>query len=339
MHNRKKESAMDLQEPFLPPPGLKGPHIQSLLASARFRAAGAHPVFDNAREMILETNQGVRLQGFYSPRPQQDAKGLLLLLHGWEGSANSTYVMTSAKYFFDKQYEIFRLNLRDHGDTQHLNKGLFFGTLFDEVFDAAKQAAKLDGERPFFVAGFSLGGNYALRIARELCRRSIPQLCHVVAVSPVLDPGRATDVVDKTVLYKNYFLRKWKRSLLRKQELYPEMYDFSGMLSHNTILGLTAALLPRCSPFVTPQEYFQTYTLTNDALKSIAAPTTIITSRDDPIIPVEDFYGLDLNHLTELIVHSYGGHNGFIRNYRLNVWYEGAMEAIFRQYTSKAGFV
>ncbi|MFP3999176.1 MAG: YheT family hydrolase [Desulfobacterales bacterium] len=325
---------MNLQEPFLPPPGLKGPNVQSILASARFRAAGAHPVFDNSREKILETKEGVRLQGFYSPRPQQDAKGLLLLLHGWEGSASSTYVRAAAKYFFDRRYEIFRLNLRDHGDTQHLNKGLFFGTLFDEVFDAAKQAAQLCGEKPFFVAGFSLGGNYALRIARELCRRPIPQLCHVVAVSPVLDPGRATDVVDKTVLYKNYFLKKWKRSLLRKQQLYPDLYDFTGILSHNTILGLTAALLPRCSPFAAPEEYFQTYTLTNDALKNIAVPTTIITAKDDPVIPVEDFYGLHLNDLTELIVHPHGGHNGFIMNYRLNVWYEEAMEAIFAQYTA-----
>ncbi|MFP4159555.1 MAG: YheT family hydrolase [Desulfobacterales bacterium] len=325
---------MSLQEPFLPPPGLKGPNIQSILASARFRASGAHPVFDNVREMILETSEGVRLQGFYSPRPRQDAKGLLLLLHGWEGSAASTYVRAAARYFFDRGYEIFRLNLRDHGDTQHLNKGLFFGTLFDEVFDAAGQAAELGGKKPFFVAGFSLGGNYALRIARELCRRPIPQLCHVVAVSPVLDPGRATDVVDKTVLYKNYFLKKWKRSLMRKQHFFPDFYDFTGMLSRNTILDLTAALLPRCSPFSTPQEYFQTYTLTNDALENIAVPTTIITAKDDPIIPAEDFYGLRLNDLTKLILHPHGGHNGFIKNYRLNVWYEEAMEAIFSRYTA-----
>ncbi|MCF8095335.1 MAG: alpha/beta fold hydrolase [Desulfobacteraceae bacterium] len=320
---------MSLQEPFLPPPGLKGPNIQTILASSRFRAARAHPVFDNAREKIFETKEGVRLQGFYSPRPQQDAKGLVLLLHGWEGSARSTYILTTARYLFDHGYEVFRLNLRDHGDTHHLNRGLFFGTLFDEVFEATEHVANLSHGNPFFVAGFSLGGNYALRIARETVRRSISQLCHVVAVSPVLSPGRATEVIDKTVFYRNYFLKKWKRSLLRKQQLYPDLYDFSQALSHNTILDLTADLLPRYSPYKEPEEYFGGYTLLDDELSAISVPTAIIASKDDPIIPVEDFYSLRLNEITRLVVHPFGGHNGFIENYRLCAWYERAMIGIF----------
>lgn len=325
---------MSVQNEFIPPAGLKGPHIQSLLASARFRAANTGAAINDAREHVLKTSRDVRLQGFYSPGPQSGKKGLVLLLHGWEGSADSTYVRTTARYLFDRKYDIFRLNLRDHGQSHHLNKGLFFGTLFDEVFEAAQQVAQLAANVPFFVAGFSLGGNYALRIARELSRRSIPEICHVVAVSPVLDPARATDVVDRTVLYRYYFLRKWKKSLARKQQLYPDLYDFSGVQAHNTILGLTADLLPRCSPFDRPADYFRTYTLTGAGLENIAVPTTIITSKDDPIIPVQDFYGLPLNDRTDLIVHAHGGHNGFIQNYRLNAWYEKAMAEIFAGYNN-----
>lgn len=323
---------MNLSKAFRPAAGLRSPHVQSILASARFRTARTGSVTHAAREQILQSGNGVRLQGFYSKQPQPQKKGLVLLLHGWEGSAESTYVRTTTGYLFDLGYDVFRLNLRDHGDSHHLNKGLFFGTLFDEVFEAVSQVAQLAKDGRFFVAGFSLGGNYALRIARELSRRSIANLCHVVAVSPVLDPGRATDVVDQTCLYRYYFLKKWKKSLMRKQELYPQLYDFSGVREHNTILGLTAELLPRYSPFDNPVDYFRTYTLVKDALESIAVPTTIITSKDDPIIPVADFYGLDLNGFTELVVHSYGGHNGFIENYGLYAWYERAMAQIFSGY-------
>ncbi|MBS3731454.1 MAG: alpha/beta fold hydrolase [Desulfobacterales bacterium] len=323
---------MTPEQQFVPPPGLKGPHVQSILASARFRAGGSHAMHEAARVQILETGEGVRLQGFYSPQSQQLQKGLVLLLHGWEGSAESTYVKTTGRYLFDQGYSIFRLNLRDHGDSHHLNRGLFFGTLFDEVFEAAAQAAGLAENGRFFVAGFSLGGNYALRIAREHARRSIPQLCHVAAVSPVIDPMGATNRADLTLLYRYYFLKKWKRSLMRNQELYPELYDFSDLMSHQTILGLTAALLPRCSPFTDPETYFDSYTLTNDALVDIAAPTTIVTAEDDPLIPVADFYNLQRNDLTGLIVHAHGGHNGFIANYRLNAWYEQALDRIFERY-------
>ncbi len=323
---------MDPIQEFVPPPGLKGPNTQTILASARFRVRGDHPMNKSAREKILETGQGVRLQGFYSPQPQKEKKGLVLLLHGWEGSAESTYIRTTGRYLFDRGYDIFRLNLRDHGDSHHLNKGLFFGTLFDEVFEAAAQAADLTESRRVFAAGFSLGGNYALRIARELSRRSIPNLCHVVAVSPVLDPMAATHRADQTVLYRYYFLKKWKASLMRNKDLYPDLYDFSDLMGYRTIMELTAALLPRCTPFVRPESYFASYTLTDDALADISVPTTIIISKDDPLIPVTDFYGLKRNGLTELIVHEHGGHNGFIENYRLNAWYEKAFDRIFKKY-------
>lgn len=328
---------MPLQQPFLPPPGLKGPNTQTFLASARFRAAGAHHLFDNSREMLLETREGVRLQGFYSPMPQRDSRGLVLLLHGWEGSARSTYILATAKHLFDCGYEIFRLNLRDHGDTHHLNRGLFFGTLFDEVFEAVQQAAELGQGKAFFVAGFSLGGNYALRIARETVRRRISRLEHVVAVSPVLSPGHATDVIDRTVFYRRYFLRKWKRSLIRKKKLYPDLYNFSQALCRDTILGVTSALLPAYSPYKNPGEYFREYTLSGDAFSSVCVPTTIITSEDDPIIPVRDFYELRLNELVELVVHQYGGHNGFIENYRLCAWYERIMAEIFSRALERGG--
>jgi hypothetical protein len=314
---------------FVPPAGLKSPHVQSVLASAGFRAFKTRSVVDTSRQQIILTSDGVRLQGFYSAMPKKDKKGLVLLIHGWEGSCQSTYVRTTTRYLFERGFEVFRLNLRDHGQSHHLNKGLFFGTLFDEVFEAVAQVSKLAGDLPFFVAGFSLGGNYALRIAREVSRRPIGSLCHVVAVSPVLDPAKATDVVDKTFFYKNYFLKKWKRSLKIKQQLYPDVYDFSDVLFYDTILGLTARLLPIYSPFENPEDYFRTYTLTGKALKDIGVATTIITSKDDPIIPAKDFYELKLNSLTSLIIHNYGGHNGFITSYRLNAWYEKAMEKIF----------
>ncbi|MFW6080818.1 MAG: YheT family hydrolase [Desulfosalsimonas sp.] len=315
------------QKEFSPPPGLRGPNIQSILASARFRAAGAHPVFRNSVEKILETTRGVRLQGFYSEN--QDRKGLVLLLHGWEGSAQSTYIRSTARFLFDHGYSVFRLNLRDHGDSHHLNRGLFFGTLFDEVFEAADQAGQMAEGGPFFAVGFSLGGNYALRIAREASRRPISQLRRVVAVSPVLNPARATEVVDRTFLYRRYFMKKWKRSLLRKQQAYPELYDFSEVLSCNKIMGLTAALLSKYSPYKDPYQYFRGYTLVGDALLHVNVPTTIITSKDDPIIPVDDFYGLCLSPPTELLIQSYGGHNGFIENYRLCAWYERGLCELF----------
>ena len=59
-----------------------------------------------------------------------------------------------------------------------------------------------------------------------------------------------------------------------------------------------------------------------DALADLAVPTTIVTAQDDPIIPLEDFYDLKLNPSTNLIVHRYGGHNGFLETLSGRAWYE-----------------
>ena len=80
----------------------------------------------------------------------------------------------------------------------------------------------------------------------------------------------------------------------------------------------------------TPSRYisFAGYTLCGRDLESISIPTTIITSKDDPIIPVEDFYHLSVNRHLQLIIHPYGGHNGFISSWCGRTWYEGYLKEL-----------
>ena len=61
---------------------------------------------------------------------------LVIMIHGWEGSSRSAYQVTTAKYLLDQGFDVLRLNMRDHGDTQHLNKELFNSTMTPEVAGA-----------------------------------------------------------------------------------------------------------------------------------------------------------------------------------------------------------
>ena len=78
----------------------------------------------SAREMILDAGEGIRLLGFHSPQPDKRAKGLVILLHGWEGSSDSTYILRAGRCLYRHGYDVFRLNYRDHGESHHLNEGL-----------------------------------------------------------------------------------------------------------------------------------------------------------------------------------------------------------------------
>ena len=89
---------------FAPPFGLRGPHVQSIIARvglrrARVRAA-AQPLLDASEDLVADVGDGVRLLLHHTPPRARihDARGprTAVLLHGWEGSAMATYVLSAS---------------------------------------------------------------------------------------------------------------------------------------------------------------------------------------------------------------------------------------------------
>jgi predicted alpha/beta-fold hydrolase len=161
---------MQTSESFQPPFFLKNARVQTVLASSRLRTLGPNIMRDVACEVIIETAEGVKLLGYHSIQNDGQAKGLAILLHGWEGSADSTYLLRCGRSLYANGYDIFRLNFRDHGDSHHLNKGVFYAVLLEEIYQAVTQAAGFSRGRPVFLVGFSLGGNFVLRILKKCVR-------------------------------------------------------------------------------------------------------------------------------------------------------------------------
>ena len=320
---------------FQPPLFLKNAHLQTILASSKLRTLGANIMRHVARQEIIETAEGIKLLGYLSVQNGDQAKGLVILLHGWEGSTDSTYLLRCGRSLYANGYDIFRLNFRDHGDSHHLNKGIFYAVLLEEIYQAVIQAAGFSNGRPVFLVGFSLGGNFVLRILKKCVNVPIKNLCHAVSISPVLNPQKSTAKIDRITYIRKYFLAKWRRSLIKKQALFPDLYDFADVIGVKTIQALTDALLEKYSDFPTAQAYFDAYSVMGPAIADIHTPTTIVTAQDDPIIPIEDFYDLELNKHIRLVVHPHGGHNGFITGFKLQSWYENMIIRLFDQTCAK----
>ena len=305
---------------FYPHPLIRNRHLQTI-ASSLFRPQ-ATALRQAAREMILDTADGVRLLGFYSPQPAGQAKGLVLLLHGWLGSVDASYIIAMGAYLYQRGYAVFRLNLRDHGNTHHLNPDIFRSDRLAEVFGAARHIAQLEPDRPFHIVGNSLGGNFALRLAWQHTTTPLPNLGHTIAFCPVLDPHQTTENLDNGAkLYLTYFRRKWRRGMQKKQARFPDRYDFTPEIAAPTCMGMTEIFVRRYSPYPDARAYFAAYTITHDMMTTLASPTTIITAADDPVVPVSQFS--PFLHLTpNLRVHiqPYGGHVGFVDILPLRLW-------------------
>jgi len=162
------------------PRWLRNPHLQSLLTSSAWRrAAGVEAMARTGAattEHVIDAGDGVRLLGFHSHVPDRQPRGLVLLLHGWEGSSDSSYMRLTSARLLSKGFEVFRLNFRDHGDSHHLNEGLFHSCRLQEVLNAARWVAANFPARPLLAAGYSLGGNFALRLALAAPEVGLPLL-------------------------------------------------------------------------------------------------------------------------------------------------------------------
>ena len=305
---------------YAPPTWLQGPHVQSVLSSSRLRRSrGARALArlgTQTTEMILDAGDGVRLQGFHStlPRPQ---RGLVLLLHGWEGSSESGYMLHTAAVLLEAGFDVFRLNFRDHGDTHHLNEDLFHSCRLREVLHAARVVAERIAVRPFLAAGYSLGGNFALRIALHAPAGNIP-LSHAVAVCPVLDPAAGMTALETGLpLYHWYFMRKWRESLRRKRALFPKRHDFDDATLKQDMRGLTTWMVERYTDLGLLETYLDGYAVSGDRLAGLQVPVSILTAEDDPVIPVADFRKLRLPPHSSLEIAPHGGHCGFLEGINL----------------------
>src|SRR5690606_33911584 len=270
---------------------------------------------------IVAGGDGVRLHGLHSAVPGVAPRGLVLLLHGWAGSSDPGYMRLGAAQLPQRGFEALRLHFRDHGDSHHLNPDLFHSNLSDEVVHAALDVGRRFPARPLLAAGWSLGGNFALRLALRAPGAGLP-LAGVAAVCPVLDPALTLAQMERAPLYLRHFESSWRRSLVRKRALFPDLHDYDDATLKLGMRDLTERLVLRNTAFGSLQAYFDGYSIAGDRLARLQVPAAILASADDPVIPADGFRGLRLPAQARLEITDHGGHCGFIENARLDGYSE-----------------
>lgn len=296
-------------------------HAQTILASTPWRRAvvlrRARDLRAHEEPVVLDAGAGVRLSGCHTrQRKQTSAHGLAIVVHGWEGSAGSTYVLESGARWLADGWDVLRLNLRDHGGSHALNPGLFHSGLIDEVVAAVRTATQRYPAPRVLIAGYSLGGNFALRVALRAPSAGIA-LNRALAVCPVIDPGHSMAAMERSpAIYAHYFLRRWRAALRRKQRAFPATRYFEPDELRLSLRELTRVLVARHTDYAGLEGYFDAYAVTGQRLAALTVPSAILTARDDPVIPVADFEALPTVPALSLDIAPSGGHCGFLHSMR-----------------------
>lgn len=311
--------------PYKPPFGLGNAHVQTIFSSIGPRRFAIRKEFASHKakqqSMILDCHEGIRLQGFYNLAGNSKASQLVILIHGWEGGADSSYILSMASALLKEGYDVFRLNLRDHGDTHHLNKGIFNSTLVPEVISGLEDLQRRLPYQHYALVGFSLGGNFALRVAAKAQGREI-KLSQTIAFCPALHAGRSNVVLNARAnyIYGKYFVRKWKRSLRKKLHHFPE-YGYGAQLDKLKNLDeMNQQLIPVYTEYKDVEDYFASYAITGETLAHTICPCYLHFAKDDMIIPYQDVALLADNDQLHVTITEKGGHCGFIKNWRFESW-------------------
>jgi predicted alpha/beta-fold hydrolase len=230
------------------------------------------------------------------------------------------YVLSLSSHLFAHGCDVFRLNFRDHGPSHHLNQDIFHSCRIGEVLGAIRRIQELFPQHQLTLAGFSLGGNFALRVAAQAPAAGI-RLQQAVGICPLLRPHSTMHVLESgAFVYRKYFINKWKQSLRLKQQLFPELYDFRTILAQHSIKAMTEILIKRFREFPDLDAYLHAYAITGEALANLQVPSHILFALDDPIVPAEDLNDVARSGHLQITALPRGGHCGFMESFNSPSW-------------------
>ena len=248
-------------------------------------------------------------------QPERASRPAILALHGLEGSSTAHYMLGIADKALRAGFNAILLNQRNCGGTEHLGPGLYHSGLIEDAALVIRQVAQTDGITRLFAAGYSLGGNLALRLAGTHPPADLPTLKGVCAVSPVLDLEACVRALERrsNFIYQWNFVRNLKGRLRRKHAHFPGRFDMSRLDAIRTVRQFDAAYTAPSFGFSSAEDYYHRAAALR-VVDRIQVPALVITAEDDPFVPYESFHDPAIagNPNVTLLVTKHGGHCGFL---------------------------
>jgi len=239
----------------------------------------------------------------------------ILALHGLNGSSNAHYMKGIAAKAFARGMNVVRLNQRNCGDTEHLSAGLFHSGLTHDAAYVIAELTAVDGLTSIAIAGYSLGGNLALKLAAEYGDAAPPELRAVAAVSPIIEIGECVKALERpgNQLYQWNFVKDLKRRMRRKDRFWPGRFDLGGLDRIRTVREFDEVYTAPHFGFNGADDYYYRASAMR-IIEGIRIPALVITAEDDPFVPPAPFRDpkISSNPCIELDLCAHGGHCGFV---------------------------
>ena len=205
---------------YTPRRGLSNGHVMTIYAWGRPRT---FPRLPAPEERFFDVAPDTRVLAHCHWQADRARHPALLVLHGLEGSSQAHYMRGLADKGYAAGFNVVLLNQRNCGGTERLSAGLYHSGLTADADHVIREMAAVDHVQQVVVAGYSLGGNLALKLAGDYGDAPPPQLRGVCAVSPVMELEACVRALERrqNFFYQWNFVRGLKGRMRRKAQWFP----------------------------------------------------------------------------------------------------------------------
>lgn len=301
-----------MSEAFQAHPLLRNGHLMTVASAFWPRSFVLPP----AEERLFLVAEESRILGHCHWQPGARAGSpALVVVHGLEGSSESSYMLGIAEKAFERGFHAVRLNQRNCGGTERLTPTLYNSGLSADYRAVLEELSRRDGIREIFFAGYSMGGNLVLKMAGELGDGTPAALRGIAAICPALDLAACADALEKpdNFFYERHFVRKLLQRYAVKAALYPERYPRDGFGPIRSVREFDDKITAPNFGYRDAQDYYE-HASARNVVPRIRVPALVLTAQDDPFVPYAPFLtaGVRENPAITFEAPEDGGHCGFI---------------------------
>jgi predicted alpha/beta-fold hydrolase len=299
-----------IRSDFRPAPWLRHRHLQTMYPSLPW----AYRNRSELRREVLDLPDGdaTAVDWLCAADCLPKSAPLLVILHGLEGSAESSYARMLMHAAIEREWRPCVLHFRDCGDYRNRLPRRYHAGETGDIRHFLKTLLDAGQRGPILAVGYSLGGNILLKYLGESGANARLQAAGAVCVP--LNLHKCSEALNTgfSKIYQRYLLKYMKESVARKFDQHTAAFDWVRAMAATTFAEFDDAVTAPLHGFDGMQDYYDKCS-SAQFLGDIVRPTLIINSLDDPFMTpgvIPDGSTLSEHVLLELAAH--GGHVGFI---------------------------
>lgn len=336
---------------FVPPPykphrWLRGGHLQTLVSPKSTDTRPIAEVRSQRHRIDLADGDAMAIHDDM-PKAWNPQRGSVLMLHGICGCHAANYMLRFRNRLNSIGIRTFRLDMRGCGDSGEWCRSITHAGRSEDVLSAIEFLGDLIDDRssPIGGVGVSLGGNQLLLAAARVgCGvharpRVWDRVGPILAIAPPMDLQASSDAMQSPSFsfYNRYFIHHLLKRASQPLRSNPVYQNALAQPRPRKLRQFDRTFTAPLGGFDSETHYYRESSPIH-VVDQIQIPTMILTSADDPLVPIESLEPLGSTVQSEsnptspvrLVVTPTGGHHGYLQTDRTS-WSDEFVAKFFDQ--------